>query len=252
MMPMSVEPADMLACDICGGSVTGETVKKKRGEKVVDLHPECWDRVVARRAAEADRWKKGVETYADCGLERALDWPWARVGTAEFAERVRPKFRAFAAKYRLSVGAAVLCGETGSGKTSAAVAVVHKLKEWGIEETLAQTAGSSMHRTLWAIRNLQWFTGSEIARARRCAPLGEGEAEPIQKAMDAGLLVIDEVGFETLDTALFDVIDHRYGQGTNTIITTGLRPAEFESRYGSALWRRLTERGVCLEEFSAQ
>jgi hypothetical protein len=194
MMPISVEPSDMLACDVCGGSIAGETVKKKRGEKVVDLHPECWDRVVARRAAEAERWKKDVETYADRGIARALDWPWARVGTPEFGERVRPKFRAFAARYRLSVGSAVLCGDTGSGKTSAVIAMVHKLKEWGIEETFAQAAGSGMHRTLWSVRALQWFTGSEIARARRCAPLGEGEAKPIEDAKEAGLLVLDESG----------------------------------------------------------
>ena len=42
----------------------------------------------------------------------------------------------------------------------------------------------------------------------------------------------------------FYVVDARYSQQRPTIVTSGLRPDAFRERYGDAMWRRLTEKGI--------
>jgi DNA replication protein DnaC len=66
--------------------------------------------------------------------------------------------------------------------------------------------------------------------------------------MSTGLLFLDELGFEQLDGVAFEIINARYNKQATTIVTTGLQPAEFARRYGSAVWRRQTESGALIED----
>jgi DNA replication protein DnaC len=88
-------------------------------------------------------------------------------------------------------------------------------------------------------------------RARKIHPLGEEEPEEVTRAMRASLLVLDDLGAEPLDTVIFEVLDQRYSRGLPTIVTSGLTPSAIRERYGDAAWRRLSERGVVLEEWRA-
>jgi DNA replication protein DnaC len=176
-------------------------------------------------------------------------WDWCSTDSPEFKQRVSKKFQAFAKSYAGNVSA-VLLGPTGRGKTSAALAAVKRIKATA-ESVAIENPTAELQRIfgLHQIAKMRWHSGSQIALARKQHALGKGEAELITDAIQASLLVIDEVGFEPLDGALFDVVDGRYMRQKPTVITSGLAPEAFKAKYGDALWRRLTERGAIVEDF---
>jgi DNA replication protein DnaC len=179
-----------------------------------------------------------------------IAWKWCTCSSAEFRERIGKKCQAFARTYD-GKASAILLGSTGKGKTSGVLAALRRLRDEAERETIARTGAlPERHPTLQKLHGLQWFSGSEIALARKRHALGSGEAKLISDAIYAPLLVIDEVGFEPLDGALFDVIDARYNKERPTILTSGLTSKAFAEKYGDALWRRLTERGIVVEDFS--
>lgn len=136
----------------------------------------------------------------------------------------------------------VVAGKSGDGKTGGVAASIKRITgritddEFDVEPD-----------EVWRLQGLMWTTAHDLVRARREAPLGAGDAQAIIAAKRALALVIDELGQEPASEIPFEIIDHRYENARSTIVTTGLRPAEFQRRYGEACWRRLTEKGVgCL------
>jgi DNA replication protein DnaC len=133
-----------------------------------------------------------------------------------------------------------LLGETGKGKTVSVVALMHRILD------RASEAGISIVDYDWAKR-MRFMSAPSLATARRNCALGE-EAPLVIEAIMASLLVLDEVGFEvfdpTRDTTLFEVLDARYLENKPTIVTSGRTEEEFRARYGAALMRRITDRGM--------
>lgn len=201
------------------------------------------------RDEEARRWRERFQRFFRTPMEQVPDWSFARVDSQEF-KRIRPKFQAFARTCKFDRSVAVT-GLTGGGKTLATIAAYHRACADAIAEGLAQPVGSDPTPQMHRLRDFQWITGHQLARARALHPLGKGEPELLVKVMAATVVVIDEVGFEPLGPELFEVVDSAYRRSAVVVVTTGLRAKEFRARYGDSCWRRLVERGVHVEDVGA-
>jgi DNA replication protein DnaC len=169
-------------------------------------------------------------------------WSWCRFGDPQFGKctrKAQPAAQA-AAAWHLDAGNLVLLGPTRAGKTVSAVALGYKLLE------LAEAADADPELVRFAV-GLRFTVGRDLANARRFAPLGEGDAPAVIEAQEATLLVLDEVGFENQDTAVFEVMDLRYRASKPTILTSGLTKRAFVDRYGAALLGRLSELGEIVD-----
>lgn len=120
-------------------------------------------------------------------------------------------------------------GDTAAGKTSFAVAMLDAFVRLDPEP-----------RTGALFVEAYWLAG---ARARH--PLGQGEAPQVLAAMQASLLVVDDLGSEVDDrrNVLADVIFARHNEELPTWITTGFTAEQLVGRYGSQILRRLIEQG---------
>jgi len=121
----------------------------------------------------------------------------------------------------------VLLGDTGAGKTSLVVAMLHA---W---------CAADLER----LDEVRFVTGWQLSAARGRQPLGQGEAPDVLEAMHAPLLVLDDLGSERDDrhNGISDTIMFRHAEGLPTWVTTGFDAAECVSRYGSGVTRRLFE-----------
>lgn len=126
---------------------------------------------------------------------------------------------------------ALLAGDTGVGKTTAAVG--------GMALRLLE----DRREDLPAI----------FVRAVEGARMGLYDAEDkrlAQQMLTAGLLVLDDLGAEFLSegsiwrSILDEVIDTRYGERVPTIITTNLDGAGFKKRYGERIADRIRHAGA--------
>jgi GTPase SAR1 family protein len=167
-------------------------------------------------------------------------------GSVEFTEAVKsPKLIGFVNRWHEDQLSVLILGASGTGK-SASVAALMRRMYGGLEcrppadddESVAMAA----KRYDWGIlRSLLWTNGFEIANAKRYSPLGS-EPAIIEKCKKASLLVVDEVGQESYDGTLFEIIEARYCNQAPTIVTSGLHREEFLAKYGSGMYRRLTEK----------
>lgn len=120
---------------------------------------------------------------------------------------------------------AAFIGPPGAGKTSLAAAMFRS----AIDRT---------KRPRW----YRWTSGHALAKARVSASLGD-EAPLVQQALDADLLVIDELGGEEPRhaTSVSEVIYERHAENRPTWITTGVSPKVIADRYGGGIARRVFE-----------
>jgi DNA replication protein DnaC len=193
-------------------------------------------------------WRDSIRQHAK--LEGVPPWEWARLTNSEFTSRLRGKLLLKSAQtYKLDLGSLIFSARTGLGKTAVTVAMLHRIRAAEVEAILAGKPGTKPTDTLQRLRYLVWTDGFALAQARRQQPLGQGEARIVERAFEAQVLVIDELGFEPLyDTVVAEIANARYVAALPTIITTGLRPDEFRERYGDACYRRFAERGTVVEE----
>jgi len=216
--------------------------------------PACVAKLLAERERR-DRelfvadWRARIERHIQ--FPQAPDWCWARLDNEEFAAKIKGKKLLHAARmYAFDAGPLLFSGPTGCGKTACVRAILHRIASKEVKSILSQKAGTPPTRLLRQLRQLAWIDGFSLAQARKQNPLGRGEAELVQRAFEAPLLVLDELGFEPLfDTVIAEVANRRYTDGTPVIVTTGLKPAAFRERYGDACWRRFAERGTVVEEW---
>lgn len=126
-------------------------------------------------------------------------------------------------------GDMVLYGDTAMGKTSFAVAM---LDAW-VRQDPEQRAGARFFEAYW------------LAGARARHPLGQGESPEVLAAMNASMLLLDDVGSETDDrrNVVADIIFHRHNEELPTWITTGFTAEQLVGRYGSQVLRRILEHG---------
>lgn len=128
-------------------------------------------------------------------------------------------------------------GTTGGGKSTLAAALMRAL-----------ISGQRRHASM------AWFDARDLSMARRNHKLGQGDPPEIEKAIEADIAVIDELGKETTarggDPAdVVMVLDerHRRRAGRLTIVTTewaardDAKGEKLSGLYMPSLVRRLTE-----------
>jgi DNA replication protein DnaC len=71
--------------------------------------------------------------------------------------------------------------------------------------------------------------------------LGKGECPTLEKAREARILVIDDLGLERDHGPILDVLHERNQQNRVTWVTSGLTIEQIRERYGEAVYRRLVE-----------
>lgn len=131
-------------------------------------------------------------------------------------------------------------GPPGSGKTSLAVAAFRTVVEAAALEGpmpmpgLTRRGDGLTHRM---------FSAHALAKARAFHPLGEGEAPAVLAALNADLLLLDELGGEDARYAssVTEVIYERHAANRPTWITTGVDPKAIATRYGGGIARRVFE-----------
>ena len=129
----------------------------------------------------------------------------------------------------------VFVGTSGKGKTSLVAAAVRKRLEG-----------------VWVQRSVFAFVGCrEIALARQRYPLGDGEPPIVEEALDAMLLVLDDLGQDPYPapttSPIVDIVLERYERMRATWVTTFLTRAEMGRRYGDGFTRRILEDAIIIQ-----
>lgn len=127
-------------------------------------------------------------------------------------------------------------GPPGAGKTSLAVAMFRAAVEADMQ---------SRPRDVFSPRACEhrYVSAHALAKARAMHPLGDGEAPLVRAALEAPLLLIDELGGEDSRhaSAVGEVIYERHAAQMPTWITTGTTPEKLAERYSGGIGRRLFE-----------
>lgn len=226
----------------CGAILDGDafdcpTCKRQR---LLDQHREALELAHAQ-------WRSRLEAFV--ALPGTPAFPFARLNNAEFIDKVKGRKLLAAAKRYTLDRSLVFSGPTGCGKSTLALAMLRRIATEALELALQAKVGSPPTPLLKTLRGLVWTDGFAIAKARKQTALGIGEAPLIARALQAPVLVLDEVGFEPLSEVIFEIVDERYREGLITIMTTGQKPAAFAARYGDACWRRFAELGAVISEW---
>ena len=246
-------------CVVCSKPIEGAGVEKTRRGVPCSLHAACWDLVLAEQtSANARRLEIAKNSVTRSFLYQAKhehceqtvgglpDWPHARFDNPEFRRRASKKILTFLESYSFTDGTSVVVsGDTGAGKTGGVEAMLYK---WLDEARSAIKSGPDDDKWPGFRPSFFFVSGHELVGARRNWKIGS-EAPIVTEAKKTGLLILDELGFEPSSDLPFEVIDHRYRQRLVTIVTTGRKPNEFRDRYGDAMYRRLTEEGILIEDW---
>lgn len=98
---------------------------------------------------------------------------------------------------------------------------------------------------------VEFMRARDLASANRRHGLGEGFAPEVQRARNASVLAVDDVGSEGADvTALQDVLDWRYELGLPTIVTAGFTREQMTEHLGAAYVRRIVDQHVLRKDGS--
>lgn len=194
-------------------------------------------------APTADMDPKVTEADEAKAIERKLvatlpkSYRWAARGVPELAQRVHDVRRGGAEPVTIDwlldtapkTSWLVLSGPASSGKTSLAVAM---MREWS---KARRQPADFVHAFRLGIARIQNKAGT-------------GEADLVDRAMRAPLVLIDDVGSErdTANNAMLDVIFERHAEDLPTWVTTGLSGTQITNRYGAGFLRRITERATLL------
>lgn len=223
----------------------GEPYCDKCGEVLGDGKPYCVP------CYEADQDKRvrqenvkraiGYVTAAWKASEDLPSWPWARFNNVGWRSKCNKKLIATVRTWHPDNGGLLLLGPTGCGKTSALVARLHELHDDARAD--AEKRGRDARRPV----RFAWCTESDLVAARRGHRLGDGEAPLVRRAMEAPVLIVDEVGPVRDVNVLFEVLDRRYARGLVTVATSGKTPAQLVASHGDACLRRMVEGGTVVD-----
>lgn len=120
----------------------------------------------------------------------------------------------------------LVLGQTGRCKSVALAMAAKRL-------AIARARGDE------SVPRVLWCRADELARSLK----ERGGSEEVAKAKNVGLLIIDDVGWESFHETLTEVIAVRYDRSKATAVTSGLEQDGFIRRYGDALVRRIVEVG---------
>lgn len=205
-----------------------------------------------------ERFTAAVQTaqqqqWVDSELREALRTgpsALAALSDADMLARIDPKLHRLATElYPMEHGGRLICGPTGTGKTTACVLVFRRHIQRGAEalwEQAVRRKESWLTSTKLPVA-CGWARALDLPAARLGHGLGEGEAEAITHAKAVPLLVLDDLGWESrragADDVIGEVIATRYDAGKVTLVTTGMRPEQVSERYSEAFTRRILEAG---------
>lgn len=127
---------------------------------------------------------------------------------------------------------ALLLGPTGVGKSCGAAYLVRRALNEFVHSNGRQFAPAT---------DLLWAKATALALAERRHPLGEDVPTLVKRASTCGLLVLDDIGLDSIDGGVFDVLDARYHACLPTIATSGLSSSALTKHLGASGVRRLTE-----------
>jgi len=177
---------------------------------------EAYERAKRRvYASVPKRFMWATERDAGNLLQRRIDLPASKLTNA-----IR-----WAEELSLTPPSIVLVGRTSAGKTSLAIALFAVWFE--------------KHRDEGA----RFASAIELGLARQRHPLGHDEAPLVQAAIDAPLLILDDMGAEAARDAdvIRAVLHARHNADVPTWITTGLSRQDLASRYDAGVARRMFE-----------
>jgi hypothetical protein len=185
----------------------------------------CWDcsRRLEREAERDGRWAAAEKTFP-------ARYAWAKAGAPELAQRVKVGDLDGVIARVLASSRAIFVGPSGAGKTSLAVACLRE-----------------------RLPDCMFVSALRLGTARIQSAAGQGEADLVERAVGARLLLIDELGGEakTATNAVRDVVFARYDADLPTWVTTGFASGQLVETYGDGMLRRLTE-GACLVKLGGQ
>ena len=172
---------------------------------------------------------------------------WATFAKLEKHPAMHRRIFEAARDWRHDAGSLVLIGPTGVGKSACAHAIAQRILAAAMATPLGVDWDKQIARRVAS--GMRWVGGSKLALARKQSRLGDGEAYEVKEAIDATLLIVEELGYEQVvgDGVIFDVINARYERKRHTIVTSGRSEAELVERYGAALMRRLREPGTVVD-----
>jgi hypothetical protein len=128
---------------------------------------------------------------------------------------------------RASGGCRMVIGSTGAGKTSFVVAALcaYVRRDWQARK------GALFGSAFW------------LAGDRSRYSLGKGEAPDVEAAMNASLLVLDDLGNDAQDhrNTISEILFKRHEDELPTWVTTGYPVEHLSGRYGPAFIRRIAE-----------
>jgi hypothetical protein len=171
---------------------------------------------------------------------------FVRGQTAQALERhIRhPQMLDVARTWMPESGSLMAMGTTGQGKTTMLGSIALRLIDGGVR-------GGGR---LWELaQGLRWYRAEELERAQRAHPLGKGESKEYIAAINAKVLMFDELGWEKDHRLVASVLAARYDSAQLTLCTTGLPMKELREIYGDAIMRRVLtykgRRGVMVDGF---
>lgn len=216
------------------------------GKPVAERGAWCEPCATQDRAERRRAWLRNA--YAslprdpDCPKGRQTErggWDWARYGDPiyEAIAAKTPALHAAVKEWRRRSGSMALLGwVTGSGKTAAVVALAHRMLD------AARDNPAIGGDDLWFAAGIRFVPAIDLATARKEHRLGAGEPPLLEAAVDARLLILDELGYLEARhdiTAIQEVIDARYRAARPTIYTSGATKAQLAEVYGHATVRRI-------------
>lgn len=219
-------PADPPPCPVCG-----ET--PEIGKPICPCSRELFfrQREAEQEARRQSLWNKAVETHL---ANAELPTKFAKASFASFLtrpglEQAVAACQSYAHAFqhgRTSTGL-ILIGGYGCGKTHLAVA----------------TLRHAIERDLVFGRFVS--ASAAVSRMREHVANGRSGRDFVDEAVDAELLVLDDLGQErATDYArdvLYSIVDGRYLEGRPTIVTSNLGDKQLRDTYGGALLSRLYE-----------
>jgi len=172
-------------------------------------------------AGQKDALREAVEVLINKGVPPQR----AKETTLRFESQANRAVRKYEKNNYSNGMGLVLCGDTGRGKTCAAVGFLkHQLLKWGTDRFKFQ---------FWQISDL--FTTLQGDR--------EGYSTILSKIKQVHVLVLDELGMEKKtdwkQEILDSIINHREGGRLPTIITANKNPENFERDFGARIASRL-------------
>lgn len=201
-----------------------------------------------RNPKVGEEWLARIRAWEDANKEISKAWAEALMEESERREMVREREFMLASLRAAGISdRAVASFALGLERTPATEAVTTFLGSGRTFLLLMGSAGSGKTQaTALALAN----GGGLFVRALELARLSaydKADRERMERVHRARTLVIDDLGAELLHNAwlpmLDELIDIRWGERRQTIITTNLDSAAFKQRYGARISDRIRDDG---------